>query len=320
MKFTCNNCGFTAEVPDTMNACPMCASQNVSFSKDDEENNERKVKNTANISDGVEPSKEETTKKEPLKKASPEKPEKKKNITLNDEFFDSKPNKEHEEIAKVIKELYPETTENKGKKSIPNLGIIGGVAGGIVVVIIIMVFVFSGRKEIDSDTKENTEKVASIKKEPEKTPEPQNEEKIEETEEIISEIEEEIEEEIAKEIEKRKAPAKKRTVAKAPVKRAAPKAPVKKQYPKPNTAELYKNYLQAGHKAVSERRFNDALREYNNASKTRPREGAVYKFLGITHASMQNQKQACVNYRKYIQLSPNAPDKAQVEALIEACP
>ena len=30
MKFVCNNCGFTADIPEQMKACPMCGSSNVS--------------------------------------------------------------------------------------------------------------------------------------------------------------------------------------------------------------------------------------------------------------------------------------------------
>ena len=30
MKFVCNNCGFTADIPEQMSACPMCGSSNVS--------------------------------------------------------------------------------------------------------------------------------------------------------------------------------------------------------------------------------------------------------------------------------------------------
>ena len=44
MKFVCNNCGFTADIPEQMSACPMCGSSNVSsaaeiskFSADSEE-------------------------------------------------------------------------------------------------------------------------------------------------------------------------------------------------------------------------------------------------------------------------------------------
>ena len=32
MKFICNNCGFTADIPERMSACPMCGSSNISSS------------------------------------------------------------------------------------------------------------------------------------------------------------------------------------------------------------------------------------------------------------------------------------------------
>ena len=34
MKFVCNNCGFTAEIPVRRTTCPMCGSSNVSSSAD----------------------------------------------------------------------------------------------------------------------------------------------------------------------------------------------------------------------------------------------------------------------------------------------
>lgn len=51
MKFVCNNCGFTADIPEQMSACPMCGSSNVSsavetskFSTDAEENDDENAK------------------------------------------------------------------------------------------------------------------------------------------------------------------------------------------------------------------------------------------------------------------------------------
>ena len=51
MKFVCNNCGFTADIPEQMSACPMCGSSNVSsasetskFSADAEENEDENAK------------------------------------------------------------------------------------------------------------------------------------------------------------------------------------------------------------------------------------------------------------------------------------
>ncbi len=51
MKFVCNNCGFTADIPEQMSLCPMCGSSNVSsaaetskFSTDATENDDENAK------------------------------------------------------------------------------------------------------------------------------------------------------------------------------------------------------------------------------------------------------------------------------------
>ena len=51
MKFVCNNCGFSADIPEQMSACPMCGSSNVSsaaeaskFPTDAEENEDKNAK------------------------------------------------------------------------------------------------------------------------------------------------------------------------------------------------------------------------------------------------------------------------------------
>ena len=51
MKFVCNNCGFTADIPEQMSVCPMCGSSNVSsaaealkFPADAEENEDENAK------------------------------------------------------------------------------------------------------------------------------------------------------------------------------------------------------------------------------------------------------------------------------------
>ena len=351
MKFICNNCGFSAEVPDTMNACPMCASQNVSSGEEKTDGKGRKAKDTGNFTEEQQKEPENIV-ENPVE--PPKSPEKKKvekagkeseKITLNDQFFDSKPEKDQEELANIIKELYPETgKEGGGLKVSPK--VIAIVASCLVAAALIAVVVFvipSGKKEKGYD-------------EPEKISEKTVEEKvasavIEDEEDDFDDIEEEVEEKVAvakeepvkEEIPQQKAVAAKRQAGTPPAKRPAARtaqapqpqrkaAPVtqpvkvapavKEEPPKPAPPppDLFNNYLQAGHKAIAERRFADALNEYRNASKLRPSEGSVYKFIGITHAHMQNQKEACANYRRYIQLAPNAKDRAQVEALIEACP
>ncbi|HDT11412.1 MAG TPA: hypothetical protein ENN58_01595 [bacterium] len=311
----------------------MCASRNVSFEEEKPDNIKRKKKNTGSFSESeTNPSSQPTGKSE--KDTSVQIKENKTKITLSDQFFDSNPDKEqkeHEELANIIKELYPEETkEKKGFKIPPKFGLIFGAALGIIIVVSILIAVLPVSKEIEDETETIEKKITKAVIEEE-----EEEEEVAGT--IITEEEVEVEEDEIKEVEKEK----KAIAAKVPPKRKNIKrAPspvkqdpvVKKQQqvvkrprvqtapPKPNPTELFNKYLQEGHQAVSKRNFNDALNKYKSAAKIRPSAGSVYKFIGITYAHMQNQKEACANYKKYIQLAPNAADRAQVEALIKACP
>ncbi|HNW81813.1 MAG TPA: hypothetical protein PKG52_02880 [bacterium] len=341
MKFVCNNCGFSAEVPDRRSNCPMCASSNVSIAALTENPliQAKQVDDQPEKEDG--PAEETVKPVVGTKTGSENKSElpRKEKITLSDDFFDSKPNKEEQEIANILKELYPETGESKNKMVLPGIKVI---SIGIAVVIILAAgafFAFSaGPEKNDTAVKEekSVEKTEEIVK-VEEPVEEKVEEKIEEKPVEKVKVEEKIEEkaEIEKEeavAEKEVQPVKKaeqikpveqkkpevvKQVRKAP--EAPKKVPVKQAVPKVNT-ETFNNFVQAGHKALAEKRYTDALHEYKNASSVNPSNGPIYKFLGIAYAYLQNQEQACVNYRKYIQLSPNAPDKAQVEAFIKACP
>ncbi len=360
MKFTCNNCGFSAEVPDVMKVCPMCASDNVSLGEEKKSpEKQRETKDTDQISAQTQQDVPEQQKKSTedgnVQQENKKKAEKK--ITLNDEFFDEKPNKDQEEIANIIKELYPESeSEKKEFKLPPNFGIISGVAGAVILIVVVLIFVFTGKApEKDLPEKDISEKMADIV-EPEEKVQPVEEplekltetvktddsEKAEEMEEIEKDTEVAVKErkpEAPRErkVSKQRAPARQKAVKKpAPVKRLPPEkkpaaappppaettspAPPPKPKPKPSTAELFNKHLQAGHTAISERRFKEALNEYVRASKISPSNASVYKFLGITYAHLQNQKEACTNYKRYIQLAPNAKDRAQVEELIKACP
>jgi len=349
MKFICNNCGFSAKVPEAMNACPMCASQNVSFEEESTEDKGRAPKDTGNFT----PTNAETPEQTPnekinVKKKSPAQKKTAEKITLNDQFFDSKPNKEHEELANIIKELYPETTVKKeGFKFPPNFILTGGVAGAVIIVAVIVFVVFSSDKKtqdeknsvaavVDKDEEETEKKtLREIELEQSRKTETvvkeEEEEDLIETEEDVKAFAREKETPLKKEeVQQKRVPVKPRErVAQqqqAPVQKKVEKAapvkaaPVVNTPPKQNTMEIYNSHLQAGHKAISERSFSLALNEYRAAAKIRPSDGTVYKFIGITYAHMQNQKEACANYRRYVQLSPNAKDRAQVEALIEACP
>jgi len=332
MKFVCNNCGFSAEVPDRRTTCPMCASSNVSVVsmteqislEKPEEIEKTEEAETENNSSESTPQKNETVTK---KKRGPT-----ERITLNDEFFDSKPDKDQQEIANILKELYPESGgAKKSSFKMPDKKIL--VVAAAVVAFIVLAFVlavtFTGDPKED-DVKNNEETVAEIddladdedlkpihevakKVEEEDGPDPE-EENLENESETIKKNEnnEKNVKTVKKEQKKPKKPKKIRNLKTVPAK-TVKKAPAKPKI-------TFDSYIKAGHKALAEKRFTDALHEYKNASRLSPSNGSVYKFLGITYAYLQNQNQACANYRKYIKFSPNAPDKAQVEAFLKACP
>jgi tetratricopeptide (TPR) repeat protein len=337
MKFVCNNCGFSAEVPDRRTTCPMCASDNVSVvsmteqipSEKPEETKESEKPGTENISGGVTPQKDEPVEK---KKRGPT-----ERITLNDEFFDSKPDKEQQEIANILKELYPESGEvKKASFKMPDKKILAAAA--VVAAVIVLAFVLAVTFTGDPDDDNNETVIAAgqdqNENENEVVTEPEDlmdDEDLKPIHEVAKKVEEEDDPDIEEDnLESEPETVKKtdkqvQTVKKAPVKpkkikvvKTAPRKIVKKVSTAPKLK--FQDYIKAGHKALAEKRFTDALHEYKNASRLNPSNGSVYKFLGITYAYLQNQNQACTNYRKYIKFSPNAPDKAQVEAFLKACP
>lgn len=317
MKFVCNNCGFSAEVPDRKTTCPMCASDNVSVVtvteqvsiEPEESSTEEQVKSDP----GVEPESAAGKEQFEKKKRGPT-----ERITLNDEFFSAKPNKDDQEIANIIKELYPESGEKK--KSLIKLPekkimIIAAVVAVCVVVATILAFSLTGAKkgeESDLAAEEEEEEIleegdikpihaqAVVKKE--------NDEPIDEKETSPVVNKQEPKTVVVEKIEKKQKP-----------KQEKPLQKIKEAKPPVNVAATFESYIQAGHKAIAAQKYKDALHEYKNASRLMPTNGSVYKFLGIAYASLKNQKEACANYRKYIKYAPNAPDKAQVEALLKDC-
>ncbi len=324
MKFICNNCGFSAEVPDRRTTCPMCASDNVSV-----------VSMTEQLATPEKPV--EKKEADPVQKEQAEQPvgkdqEKKgrgptERITLNDEFFSSKPDREQQEIANIIKELYPEA-EEKGKAGfkMPDRKILIGSAAAAVLFIVVLIFA------LIPDDKSGEDNVASINETEEKNPAVPDEEDIEDIDE--ENIEPIYKKEIVKPAENvEKKQDEKQIVEKQIVEKQVPvlkKKEARKQQPKVgkkaetvrpqnDSKGTFDSYVKAGHKALADKKYTDALHEYKNASRINPTNGPVYKFLGIAYAYLQNQKQACVNYKKYIQYSPDAPDRSQVEAFLKAC-
>jgi tetratricopeptide (TPR) repeat protein len=339
MKFICNNCGFSAEIPEKRSNCPMCASSNVSVTdersvadeKKEDQSTESEIRESAQEAiEGLNDNPEE--KKDNVRSEK---------ITLTDNFFDQKPNKEEQEIADVLKELYPDEEKKSGGIKMPDWRILAGVGAAVVILLIVVLFsVFSSDEsedvateavEIEEDVEEvkneevkNEEVVANSEEDAQEEKDPED---IEEKKVVQQDPEEEKEEEVEVEepekkvaevkkappvVKKRKEPPKRNIVAK---KKSMPKTEKKT-----DNTKKYDEFVQLGHSALGQKRYTDALHEYKNAMRLKPRSGKIYKFIGIAYAYLQNQTQACNNYRKYIQLTPNAKDKNQVQAFLEACP
>lgn len=63
-------------------------------------------------------------------------------------------------------------------------------------------------------------------------------------------------------------------------------------------------------------RYEEALAAYNEALKLDPTIGEVYLHLAQTHEKLNAPEEAVKAYETYLQLTPDATDKAQVEAKI----
>ena len=81
----------------------------------------------------------------------------------------------------------------------------------------------------------------------------------------------------------------------------------------------FNKLLTAGHIALKEKKYSDALHLYKAAKRFRPRYGKIYKFIGIAYAYMHKTKKACENYKLYLKYDPKAKDKAQVQQYLESC-
>lgn len=71
-------------------------------------------------------------------------------------------------------------------------------------------------------------------------------------------------------------------------------------------------YHQAG-------KLERAIEMYRKAVKLDPSFAYAYRGLGIAYASLGNGKMACSMYRKYLQVAPSAPDRGQVQTILQSC-
>jgi len=325
MKFICNNCGFSAEIPEKRPNCPMCASSNVTVVKESAVNEKE---------EGQVMESEKGTAAEDATTGLNDNPGEKKEdvrrekITLTDNFFDQKPNKEEQEIADVLKELYPDEEKKAGSFKLPDWRILAGVGAAVVILVVVVMFSMSSKDEsedvdvagVEEDVEDVKNEAAEVVKEPEDVEEDEEEVVQQDIEEEV-EVEEVVEpEKKVAEVKKTAPPVVKKREDRPKKKIAARKKTKSKPVKKVNSTKKYNEFIQLGHTALGQKKYTDALHEYKNAMRLKPRSGKVYKFIGIAYAYLQNQTQACKNYRKYIQLTPNAKDKGQVQAFLEACP
>lgn len=295
MKFVCNNCGFTAEIPDRRVVCPMCGSNNVStnattsFSGVSRQSGNGETQSNANL---------KTVEGNEIL----EKPQR---ITLTDSFFDAKPDKQ-QELADVLKELYPDSPPMTKKQKRP-FNVKKTLLFAAFFVFLGLGIVFALTFKHDDKPKKSDRIVVRVKE--------RNEDEEEEDISNDSAVSEEGERAVkAADLAEngRKSPKKSGTEPQIDKTKAVQKTDSAKR-------DLYDSHIAAAHKLLNEKKFQDALVKYKEASQLMPEEGSVYKFIGITYAYMQNQKEACINYKKYIQRSPNASDRAQVENFLKAC-
>ncbi len=341
MKFTCNNCGFSADIPKQIELCPMCGSNNTGCSEED---------SALSLNDLPVPSAPGSAERSavpPLDDAA-----RARNASLSEEFFNKKPYQEEHEIAELLKELGAEEPKPAAKKfSVPI--VLGGIALAAVLALVLYAVIGpsdeTGVQPPDSpapvaETVQDTEEPpASDTEQPVPSPVPEPE-KPAPAPAPVPEPEKPAPAPVPapEPPEPEPAPA----PAPAPVKtapapapeppkpapapqpkpepvKAEPKPkPAPKPAPKPKPAgggAAFDNFVNEGNKAIGEQRFTDAIHAYKAALKLNPRAGKLYKFLGIAYASMGNAAQACQNYRKYIQQTPAAPDRAQVEELLSSC-
>ncbi len=317
MKFNCNNCGFSAEIPKQIELCPMCGSSNTGCSE--EEDPAPVVEKEAAPSGGgsVPASAEQRPAVPKMDDAS-----RARAISLSEEFFNKKPYQEEHEIAELLKELGAEEPKKGSGKLSPPL-IIGGVA--VVIVLGLAAYLlFSPSDEKRTDEPQAVEEVAATAQD---TEEPA----VSDTEPVPAPAPEPEKPAPAPVPEPEKpapapvpAPVKVEPPKPAPQPAPEPPKPASKPAPKPvkkaaGGGAAFDNFVAEGNKAIGEQRFSDAIHSYKAALKLNPRAGKIYKFLGIAYASIGNAAQACQNYRKYIELTPAAPDKAQVEELLSSC-
>jgi len=64
-------------------------------------------------------------------------------------------------------------------------------------------------------------------------------------------------------------------------------------------------------------KYKEALTAYQDALKQDPTIGEIYLHIGDTYEKLQEREKAMKSYQTYLQMTPDAPDKALIEAKIK---
>lgn len=82
------------------------------------------------------------------------------------------------------------------------------------------------------------------------------------------------------------------------------------------TTRAAQRYFEQGEQLFKLGRFSAALKEYQKAFDAEPLPELLYN-IGQCYRNLGDYEHAVLNFRTYLNLLPNAPDKAEVETLIE---
>jgi serine/threonine-protein kinase len=97
---------------------------------------------------------------------------------------------------------------------------------------------------------------------------------------------------------------------------AAPAAPAAEEHAAPAQRGA-REVLTEGEKLLGQGEVRDACARGEEAKRMNPKLAPTYKFLGKCYMREGNAKQANDNYRKYLELSPNASDAMFIKSIIK---
>jgi serine/threonine-protein kinase len=106
------------------------------------------------------------------------------------------------------------------------------------------------------------------------------------------------------------------SAAAAPAVAAAPAAPPAEEHAAP-AQRGPREVLSEGEKLLGQGEVRDACARGEEAKRMNPKLAPPYKFLGKCYMREGNAKQANDNYRKYLELSPNASDAMFIKSIIK---